>query len=117
MKSLVAIFTLVGALAFWGGTDVAKAVVKLSCDTTKCTFNEEIGKSQIKYFQGRCDGSGTEMTQDNSSMICHKQDHLTCTSAAWNLKNDEGFWACSCDNSSPSKRANTTIDLECPPPS
>ncbi|MCG8544058.1 MAG: hypothetical protein MJE12_07600 [Alphaproteobacteria bacterium] len=118
MKNLAAIFALVGVLAFWSGTDVANAANILSCDTTKCTFNETIGKSKVVHFHGHCGGSGnTEMTQENSHMVCHKADHLTCTAATWNYYKGDPYWACTCTNHSGKHDANTTVDLTCPPPS
>ena len=118
MRSLVAIFALVSALSFWGGTEVAKAATELTCSTTSCSFNEEIGPAGTKTFHGHCDGAGnTEVTDKNSSMKCHPGDHETCTASFWGKYKGDFYWTCTCTNDSITKQAHPTVDITCPPPS
>ncbi len=116
MKRFVGTAAIALVLAIWGGVEVAKAAVELSCNTTNCTFNEEIGPVQEKYYHGHCDGSG--MTQDNSSMTCdnNSEKNLTCVKhASWNVWNDTGYWSCTCTNHGTAEDKHPTIYLTCPP--
>ena len=118
MKGLVTSLILVGALSFWGGTEVAKASTSLSCSTTSCSFNEEIGPAGTKTYHGHCDSTGnTKVTDQNSSMKCHPGDHETCTNSFWEKDKNDFYWTCTCTNDSVTKQAHPTIDIGCPPPS
>ena len=119
MKSLVRTLILVSALSLWAGAALAKATNQLHCSETHCSYNEEIGPSGTKSYQGYCDGTGnTQVTIHNSSMTCHKAKGLTCTVAAFIEGNDEHpYWSCTCTNWNATKEAHPDIDLSCPSPS
>ncbi len=118
MKDLVANLMLVSALLFWGGAEIAKAAVELSCGTTSCAFKEEIGPAGTKTYHGHCDGTGnTEVTDKNSSMTCHVSDHMTCTDAFWEEYKGDYYWTCTCTDDSITEESHPTIDITCPPPS
>lgn len=118
MKGLGKTLIVVSALSFWGGAEVAKAAEELSCSTTSCSFNEEIGPSGTKTYHGHCDGTGnTEVTDKNSSMTCHVSSHMTCTSAFWGKYKGDFYWTCTCTNDSMVNESHPTIDITCPPPS
>ena len=119
MKSPVAILILVGALSYWSGAASAKELEEMSCNTTSCTFNEEMGPSQTKEFHGHCDGSGnTKVTNSNSSMTCNanKTKGMTCTNPTYSTGSDF-YWACMCTNDHTGEEVHPTFDLTCPPPS
>lgn len=114
MKGLVKTLVLAGVLSVVAGADGAKAVKKLSCSQTKCTYNEEFNKSQMKTFHGHCNSS-TPMTAENSNMICHKAQYLSCSPGQIENQNEtDTFWKCTCMNGSDKHKANTTVDLFCP---
>lgn len=115
MRDVIKTLVLSGCLLLWAGADDAKAVKDLKCSQTSCTYPEEFGPNQIKYFHGTCPGTSTALTSKNSNMVCHKAEFLTCTPGQlWNSGESDAYWKCSCDNWSDKNRANTTIDLSCP---
>ncbi len=119
MKRLVTILIVVSALSFWGGVETAKAVQELSCGTTSCTFNEEIGPLQTKHYHGHCYGTGnTVVTTGNSYMYCNtnKANYVNCTKPEWNIYKKDLYWACSCENDS-FDQEHPDFKITCPPPS
>ncbi len=117
MRNLVTILVVGGCSSLWAGAAAAKAINQLHCSKTKCTYSEEIGPSGTKTYQGYCDGTGnTQITDRNSSMVCHKAKDLTCTGAHLVLISTP-YWTCTCTNWNPTQRAHPDIDLSCPAPS
>ncbi len=109
MKDLVRTFLLGGALSVLAGGAIAKQVENLHCDTTKCAFDEELGPSQTKTFNGYCDGYTN--TKYNSNMVCHAVKGMTCSELIFLDKH----WQCMCTNWE-TKEQHTTIDVYCQDP-
>ena len=115
MKSLGAIFTLIGALSFWPGTAVAKPT-ELSCNTTYCDLTGEVGPSQEREFHGHCDGApNTKITKSNSSMTCNDNADVKCSPADFSGGKDP-YWECGCFNWSDKSDGHPTFVLTCPAP-
>ena len=109
MKDLVRSFLLAGALSLLAGGAIAKQVEDLHCQQTKCAFNEELGPSQTKTFNGYCDAYKT--TSSNYSMVCHAVKGMTCMPVSWVVDH----YQCMCTNWK-TKEQHTTIDVSCPGP-
>lgn len=109
MKALAGILLLAGALSVLAGGAIAKQVENLHCKQPKCAFNEELGPSQTKTFNGYCDAYKNSPT--NSDMICHAAKGMTCTV----VSSITGHWQCMCTNWN-AKKQHTTIDVYCQGP-
>lgn len=107
MKALARTVLLVGALSVLAGGAIAKQVEDLHCEQSKCAYNEEIGPSQTKTYQGYCDGYRNE--DSNSTMYCHPVKGMTCSFIGF----VDDHWTCTCTNWK-TKEQHATIDLYCP---
>lgn len=96
------------ALSVLAGVAVAKGPQDLHCDTTKCTYSEELGPDQTKEYRGHC--RGKVMTRDNSKMTCYAVKGTTCTFVYY----DGSYWTCTCTNWNPTERKNISVSLWCP---
>ncbi len=116
MKELVRTLIVGSVLSVLAGTALA---AQLHCSQTKCHYTETLKGSHSQTFTGYCDGTGnTKVTDDNSSMTCHKAKGLTCTGANWTdfVWGKVPYWSCTCTNWN-TKQQTTTIDVGCPAPS
>ncbi len=112
MRDLVKVLILGSALSLSAGAAAAWPTVELHCSETSCQYNEEIGPSGTKTYEGFC----YSFTGTDSKMVCHKAKGLTCTQAIYVKEDTPPHWACTCTNWNPAHEAHTDIDMSCPSP-